>query len=241
MGKDKLFAKKKPSVNDFDFGKQTAAVFDDMLLRSVPFYVEIQRMTAEFSADFAKEGSSLYDLGCSTCTTFLMLDPFVHPTVRFIGVDASPDMLEKAREKLEGYSLRHTYELLSADLNQGIALTNASVVIMTLTLQFIRPLQRAQLMRDIVSGMNKGGCLILVEKAVSKDSTLNRQFIKYYHAFKERQGYSKLEISQKREALENVLIPYRVEENIELLLESGFSWCELFFKWYNFCGFIAVK
>jgi len=119
--------------------------------------------------------------------------------------------------------------------------TNASVVIMNLILQFIRPLSRHRLVRDIAGGMRKDGCLILIEKVLSKDSMLNRFFIKYYSAFKQRQGYSEMEISQNREALENVLVPYRVEENVALILESGFSWCEFFFKWYNFCGLVAVK
>ncbi len=236
---DRLFAKKEPVVRDFAFGKETAQVFDDMLTRSVPFYAEIQRMTAEIAADFAVEGTNLYDLGCATCNTFLALDSIVAPGVRFIGVDDSNDMLGRAREKL--HRLTHPYDLVCADLNQGVEVTNASMVIMNLTLQFVRPLYRHQLMRSIADGMRKDGCLILIEKVLSKDSTLNRFFIKYYYAFKQRNGYSHLEISQKREALENVLVPYRVEENIELLLSSGFSWCELFFKWYNFCGFIAVR
>jgi len=118
---------------------------------------------------------------------------------------------------------------------------NASVAILTLTLQFVRPLYRHKLIRSIAEGLNKDGCLILIEKVLSKTSMLNRLFINYYHTFKVRNGYSRMEISQKREALENVLIPYRVEENVELLLNNGFSSCEIFFKWYNFCGFLALK
>ena len=238
---DKLFADKQPLLKDFTFGHQTAAVFDDMLSRSVPFYAEVQRMIGEMAADFAVDGTSLYDLGCSTCATFFALDPVVSTGVRFVGVDASPEMLERARQKIATQPLTHGYELHCADLNAGAPVANASVVIMNLTLQFIRPLNRHKLMRDIAAGVNKEGCLLLVEKVLSKDSMLNRFFIKYYYAFKQRNGYSDLEISQKREALENVLVPYRVEENVELLLSSGFSWCELFFKWNNFCGLIAVK
>ncbi len=241
MADDRLFADKQPTVKDFNFGKQTAEVFDDMLQRSVPFYAEVQRMIGEMAADFAVPGTNVYDLGCSTCATFAALDPVVAPGVRFIGVDSSPEMLERGREKLAQQRVTHGYELMCADLNAGVPITNASVVIMNLTLQFVRPLYRQKLMRDIANGINKDGCLILVEKVLSKDTMLNRFFIKYYYAFKQRNGYSGLEISQKREALENVLVPYRVEENIELLLHSGFSWSELFFKWYNFCGFVAVK
>ncbi len=89
--------------------------------------------------------------------------------------------------------------------------------------------------------MNRDGCLVIFEKVLSRHALLNRLFIKYYYAFKERNGYSQMEISQKREALENVLIPFRVEENMELLLNNGFRKCEVFFKWYNFCGMLAMK
>lgn len=239
--KDRLFARRQRVIRDFNFGKHTAAVFDDMLLRSVPFYVEMQRMMMEMAADFAVEGTNLYDLGCSTGTTFLTLDPVVAKGVRFIGVDSSKDMLEKAQRKLKQAGLKHPCKFVHADLNKHVDIQNASVVVLNLTLQFIRPLHRHRLIRSIADGLNPNGCLLLIEKVLSRHSTLNRFFIKYYYEFKERNGYSKTEIAQKREALENVLIPYRLEENTELLLANGFSQCEAFFKWYNFCGLIAIK
>ena len=239
--KDKLFSKRQRVIKDFNFGKQTAAVFDDMLLRSVPFYVEMQRMITEMAVDFSVEGTNLYDLGCSTGTSLLMLDPVVPKGVRFVGVDSSKDMLDKARAKLKQSGIKRPFELVHADLNKEVTIENASVVILNLTLQFIRPLRRHKLIRQIAEGLNPEGCLLLVEKVLSRHSTLNRFFIKYYYGFKERNGYTKTEIAQKREALENVLIPYRLEENSELLLANGFSQCEAFFKWYNFCGLIAVK
>lgn len=239
--KDKLFAKKRRLVKDFTFRGKTAVVFDDMLSRSVPFYAEMQRMVGEIATDFAVEGTNVYDLGCSTGNTFLALDPVVAGGVRFVGVDSSPEMLQKAREKLNASGMKRDVEFICADLNQGVQIANASMAILNLTLQFVRPLNRHRLISSIANGMNEDGCLILIEKVLSKDSMLNRFFIKYYYAFKERNGYSQMEISQKREALENVLVPYRVEENMALLLENGFSECEPFFKWYNFCGFIALK
>lgn len=239
--KDRIFAKRRTVTEDFHFGKETAAVFDDMLERSVPFYAEVQRMMSEMAADFAVEGTNLYDLGCSTCTTFLALDKIVAPGVRFVGLDSSQEMLNRGKAKLKHAKIGHEFELICADLNQGAQISNASVVIMNLTLQFIRPLYRHQLMTGITTGMKPGGALILVEKVLCKDSTLNRYFIKYYYDFKQRNGYTRTEIAQKREALENVLVPYRIEENVELLLSSGFSQCDIFFKWYNFCGIIALK
>ena len=241
MSTDKIYSDKQPVVKDFNFGSQTAAVFDDMLGRSVPFYDEMQRMVGEITGDFAAEGTNVYDLGCSTGTTLLALDPVVPKGVRFVGVDSSPEMLQRAREKLTKHGMTRDYDLVCADLNEGVQVTTASVAIMTLTLQFVRPLYRARLIRQIADGMTTNGALILIEKVLSRHSILNRFFIKYYYGFKERNQYSKMEIAQKREALENVLIPYRLEENMELLLSNGFSECDVFFKWYNFCGIIALK
>jgi len=240
MVKDKIFKEKQP-ITDFNFKKKTAAVFDDMLNRSVPFYHEIQRMTVEIAADFAVPGTNVYDLGCSTGTTLIALDKILPQDINFVGVDYSHDMLQKAKEKLNKNKVKRECKFVCRDLNDGISVTNASVVIFTLTLQFVRPLKRQKMIEDIARGINKGGCLILVEKVLSIDSTLNRLFINYYYNFKKRQGYSQLEISQKREALENVLIPYRPEENRQLLLDSGFKECDMFFKWYNFCGMLALK
>jgi len=239
--RDKIFARKQRAVNDFNFGEKTAKVFDDMLDRSVPFYAEAQRMISEIAADFATEGTNVYDLGCSTGTTFLTLDPVVPKGVRFVGIDSSQAMLKEAREKLRNYKVTRKVELVHGDLNRGVTMSNASLAILNLTLQFIRPLNRPKLISSIAHGMNTGGCLVIFEKVLSRHALLNRLFIKYYYAFKERNGYSQMEISQKREALENILIPFRIEENMELLLNNGFRECEVFFKWYNFCGMLAIK
>jgi tRNA (cmo5U34)-methyltransferase len=110
-----------------------------------------------------------------------------------------------------------------------------------LTLQFVRPLQRERLLQDLHRGMNDNGALILVEKVIGEDSLFNRLFIEHYYDFKRRSGYSDLEITQKREALENVLVPYKLLENREMLLRTGFRHVDVFFKWYNFTGIIAVK
>lgn len=241
MSKDTIFKDKRELIENFDFGEETARVFDDMLDRSVPFYAEIQRMMGEIAADFAVEGTKIYDLGCSTGATLALLDRRVAPGIAFVGVDASPEMLAKARERLEAVGFARPHELLCHDLEQGAPIADASVVILNLTLQFVRPLNRERLIADIAQGLGEGGCLILVEKVIGQDSLLNRLYIKYYYDFKKRNGYSELEIAQKREALENVLIPYRYEENAAMLQRNGFKTCEPFFRWYNFCGMLAVK
>ena len=241
MRKDEVFVEPRSLVADFAFGKETADVFDDMVCRSVPFYHEMQRMVCEIAADFANQRTSLYDLGCSTGTTLLALDRTVKPDVRFVGVDNSEAMLAQARSKLATPEITRRCELICADLHEGPVIENASVVTMVLTLQFIRPLHREHLIRRIAQGLNENGCLILVEKLTTTNTLLNRLFIKYYYEMKRRNGYSDIEISQKREALENVLIPYRLEENRDLLLNNGFRHFEELFRWYNFGAMIAVK
>jgi tRNA (cmo5U34)-methyltransferase len=238
--KDEVF-REPQSVTDFKFGEKVAAVFDDMLDRSVPFYREIQRMIAEMAADFAVEGTNIYDLGCSTGNTLLNLDATVPKGVRFIGVDNSEEMLKRCRQKLAEHGFERAHELVCSDLNQGVCIQNASMVLMVLTLQFVRPLYRDTLVQAIIQGLHENGCLILVEKVLGEDSVFNRLFIKYYYALKKEHGYSEMEIAQKREALENVLIPYKLLENREMLLRAGFRYCDVFFKWYNFCGIIALK
>jgi len=240
VAKDEIF-REKQNIGDFEFNQKVASVFDDMLDRSVPFYQEMQRMIAEMAGDFAVEGTNIYDLGCSTGATLLKLDTAVPKSVRFVGVDYSEDMLRRCRQKLSEHGFKRDHELVCADLNQGVEIQNASMVVMVLTLQFIRPLNRDTLLRNILHGLNENGCLILIEKVLGEDSLFNRLFIKYYYDLKKRHGYSQMEISQKREALENVLIPYKLLENRELLIRAGFRYCDVFFKWYNFSGIIAVK
>lgn len=238
--KDEVF-REVETVADFTFGEKVASVFDDMLDRSVPFYQEIQRMIAEMATDFAVEGTNIYDLGCSTGNTLLNLDPLVPKGVKFVGVDYSEEMLKRCRQKLAEHGFRHEHELICGDLNHGVCVQNASMVLMVLTLQFVRPLYRDTLIKSILQGLNENGCLILVEKVLGEDSVFNRLFIKYYYDMKKRHGYSEMEISKKREALENVLVPYKLMENREMLLRAGFRYCDVFFKWYNFCGMIALK
>jgi tRNA (cmo5U34)-methyltransferase len=241
MGKDEVFKDEIEKASDFKFSENVAKVFDDMVNRSVPYYEEIQRMMAELAADHARDGSDVYDLGCSTGTTMIGMDTMVKPDIKFIGIDDSQKMLDKCKSKLLEVGFSRNYELRCADLNQEVKITNASVVVLCLTLQFVRPIYREQLLKNIYDGLNSGGVLILVEKILAEDSLFNRDFINYYYNYKRRNNYSELEISQKREALENVLIPYKLSEDIAILRDTGFSHCEVFFKWYNFAGLVAVK
>ncbi|MFL5576610.1 MAG: carboxy-S-adenosyl-L-methionine synthase CmoA [Gemmatimonadaceae bacterium] len=238
---DRVFADPADRQGDFAFDERTVRVFDDMVSRSVPFYGEIQRMTCELAAEFAAPGSTLCDLGCSTATTLVALESFVDPSVAFVGYDNSEEMIERARQKLASVPSPRHRDVRFLDLHEPFALEDASVVIMLFTLQFVRPLHRERVIRSIADGMRPNGALILAEKTIESDTLFNRLFIDNYYDMKRRHGYSELEISQKREALENVLVPYRLEENRDLLLANGFTKFQEFFRWYNFTGMIAVK
>ncbi|HEU4584359.1 MAG TPA: carboxy-S-adenosyl-L-methionine synthase CmoA [Gemmatimonadaceae bacterium] len=238
---DDIFAEPVERSNDFTFDATTVRVFDNMVSRSVPFYGEIQRMTAELAGEFAVPGSRVYDLGCSTGTTLMALEAHLDPSIEFVGYDNAPDMLERAKQKLSTLPSSRRREVRLADLHQPFKIENASVTVMLFTLQFVRPLHRERVIRTIADGTRKQGALILAEKVIEEDTLFNRLFIDKYYEMKRRHGYSDMEISRKREALENVLVPYRIEENRDLLLDCGFTKFQEFFRWYNFAGMIAVK
>ncbi|RRQ46044.1 carboxy-S-adenosyl-L-methionine synthase CmoA [Chryseobacterium sp. SC28] len=241
VNSDEVFKQKLENLFDFEFNNEVAGVFDDMVSRSVPFYEEMQRMTSELAGRHAQQGTNVYDLGCSTGTTMLLMDKKIPNDIKFVGIDDSEEMIHKCREKLNNFKLNREIDLEVADLTQDIPVHNASVVVMVLVLQFIRPAHRLDIVRKICEGMTKNGVFILIEKILTEEKSFNRDFIDYYYDFKRRNNYSELEISQKREALENILIPYKTSENISMLRNAGFGEVEVFFRWYNFTGIIAKK
>jgi len=241
METDTIFKTKLDKSADFAFDAKVTKVFDDMVVRSVPFYLEVQRMIAEMAKDYAKPNTNIYDMGCSTGTTFINLDTVIAPSVGFAGIDSSSEMLAQCDLNLKSAGIKRKYNLIEADLNKSVRIENASVVVLCLTLQFVRPLKRSQLLQSIFQQLNPGGCIILFEKVLGESPEFNRQFIKYYYDYKRRNSYNEMEIAQKREALENVLIPYKLQENIEMLDGIGFHSIETYFKWYNFAGIVALK
>ena len=157
MERDEVFREKYSKPSDFKFSSKVAGVFDDMVNRSVPYYEEMQRMISELAADHAAKGTSIYDLGCSTGTTMIHMDQVVDESIPFVGVDDSTDMLEKCRNKLIQLDVKRNYELVVADLNKDVQINNASVVVLCLTLQFVRPINRERLIKQIFNGLNKDG------------------------------------------------------------------------------------
>jgi len=236
MKKDEVF--NKPIAKQFEFDAEIAAVFDDMLQRSVPFYAEAMKLTQRFAKHYIREGAYVYDLGCSTASTLLDIERNLEVEAKLIGLDNAPSMLEQAQKKLTAFNSNIVVEeadILTYDYK------SCDVMISNYTLQFIRPLVREELIQKIANAMNDGGAFIFSEKVVSSNTKLNKELIDCYYEYKQEQGYTQYEIAQKREALENVLIPYTEAENIEMAMRSGFSHCECIFRWANFATFIAVK
>lgn len=233
---DKVFT--KPIKKQFEFDEEVAAVFDDMLERSVPFYKEAQKLTLFFAQKQLQNGGVAYDLGCSTATLLITLSKKLKNDSKLIGLDNSEAMLLRAKKKCEAFGV--DIELKNADILE-YEYEEANLFISNYTLQFVRPLVREELVKKIASSLKKDGAFIFSEKVISHHSKLNKDLIECYYDFKKEQGYSEYEIVQKREALENVLVPYSEEENIKMAKNCGFSHCEAIFRWANFATFIAIK
>lgn len=240
MKKDSLF-KVDNITRDFEFNDRVAEVFDDMLDRSVPFYAEVIHAAAELADVLLEDGDTIVDLGCSTGTCLLEMARLLKDRkFHYIGVDNSDTMLEKARLKIELYSKEQKIHFSLEDI-KNIDFSGVGCFLLNYTLQFIRPLERQDFLQTLYRQLRPGGLLILSEKTICHHSLLNRQYIDIYHRFKRAKGYSELEIAKKREALENVLIPFSVQENRTLLENCGFTAAQPFFQWFNFCSFVAIK
>lgn len=233
---DKVF--KKSIKKQFEFDEEVASVFDDMLSRSVPYYKQMQELSISFAMKYLEENDTVYDLGCSTGSTLIELSKQFNKPLNLIGIDNSNAMLQRANSKASAYGVN--LNLIEGDIHKQ-TFNNAQVIISNYTLQFIRPLQREKLIKKIYDSLNENGIFIFSEKIISNDKVLNKQSIDEYYSFKKQQGYSEFEIAQKREALENVLIPYTEEENKKMIHDAGFEHCETLFKWINFATFIAIK
>jgi len=233
---DKVFT--KPIKKQFEFDEEVAAVFDDMLMRSVPFYKESQDITTFFVHKNLHDNGIVYDLGCSTASLLLNIHRGLEVDAELIGLDNSEAMLERARKKCEAFGAK--IEVENADILE-YDYKEADVFVSNYTLQFIRPLVREELVKKIANSLKEKGVFIFSEKVISHHAKLNKELIECYYDFKKEQGYSEYEIVQKREALENVLVPYSEEENIKMAKNAGFSHCEVVFRWANFATFIACK
>jgi len=241
MEKDKIFQEDPQKWGGFQFDEKVTRVFDDMLNRSIPQYQELQQMIMDLVDIFYQKNSTIYDLGCSLGTLMGKIHlTFGDRITRQVGIDNSPSMIEKADSLLSKTVPGAPIELVCSDIND-LELNDASIVIMNYTLQFVRPIFREKLLKNIFSQLKPGGILILSEKVLEDSQEISHLFHDLYYRFKMRNGYTATEIARKRACLEHVLVPYKASEHMQLLEETGFKSVQLFHKWFNFASFLAVK
>ncbi len=237
---DTLFAEAQPLV-DFAFDDAVADVFPDMIRRSVPGYETVISMLGVLAREYAQAHSNVYDLGCSLgAATLAMHRQTRELSLNHICVDNSESMIRRCRSRLQRHMPEAALEVLCEDI-ETLAIRNASVVTLNFTLQFIAPEARLKLLSKIHQGLRPGGALILSEKLVFERDSENQNQLNWHHAFKRANGYSDLEISQKRAALENVLIPDSREQHVERLSQAGFCEIVQWFQAFNFASFVAIK
>jgi len=241
VSKDAIYATPQEHIVDFAFDERVASVFPDMIRRSVPGYGDIIALLGLFAEQYAQQGSTLYDLGCSLgAATLSLRHRITAPGCRIVAVDNAEAMVERCREHLAADLSPTPVEVICADMRE-VAIENASVVVLNFTLQFLAPEERLALLQKIQQELLPGGVLVLSEK-IRFAGEKSQQFEETMHlAFKRANGYSEMEISQKRQALENVLIPDTLDEHRERLTQAGFKRVEPWFQAFNFASIAAFK
>ncbi|NOQ81779.1 MAG: carboxy-S-adenosyl-L-methionine synthase CmoA [Methylophaga sp.] len=239
---DEIYASPLDKLVDFRFDERVVDVFPDMIQRSVPGYGTIISTIGIFAEKYAQANSHCYDLGSSLgAVTLSMRQRINQPNCDIIAVDNSPAMIERGQQILASDTLSTVPVTMQCADIQDIEIENASVVVMNFTLQFIPLEQRLALIKRIYQGLNPGGVLILSEKIAFNEQQRQDFQIDIHHDFKRANGYSDLEISQKRSALENVLIPETVSVHQQRLAEAGFAFSDVWFQCFNFISLVAVK
>lgn len=242
---DRIYHSDHGEVANFAFDGAVARVFPDMIKRSVPGYAETVAMSGVIAGRYAQPDSNIYDLGCSLGAVTLAMRHGVAQHAeqlggcRIIGIDNSESMLERASHyiALDDSDIRVDLE---CDDICTYPLENASLTALNFVLQFIPLEQRLDLLTRIADATKPGGALILSEK-LCFDETEQQLQTNLHHDFKRANGYSDLEISQKRAAIENVLIPETEEVHIQRLKDAGFSKVIRWYQCFNFVSFLAVK
>ena len=241
MHEDHIYSLPLNRIGDFEFDDSVADVFPDMIRRSVPGYASMLSMIGQCAELYALPKTNIYDLGCSLGAGTLLLRQHATPDCRIHAIDNSAAMVTRLRKQLEdcGESSSHI-EVQQADI-RDVAVTNASLVVLNLTLQFLPPDERGEFLGRVAVGMLEGGALVLSEKICFEDAAQQTLMTKLHHDFKRAHGYSNLEISQKRTAIENRLQPETLETHIARLHTAGFRTVAPWFQCFNFASILAIK
>lgn len=237
--RDRLFLSNR-YPQPFEFNNEVARVFDDMVQRSIPLYSLVTDSACKWASQYYQKGSAIYDIGCSTGTTIDALSHVILTPSHFIGIDNSEAMISKAEEKLHNFTHPHKIDLICDDV-LNVEFKDLSVAIVNYTLQFIPIAKRKTLLKKIYNGMRDGGLLFISEKVASSCPRFQETKTEIYENFKASQGYSNREIARKKEALENVLVPFTESQLVNTIEQVGFSSCESVIKWNNFTSLIALK
>jgi tRNA (cmo5U34)-methyltransferase len=241
MARDSLYRHPKSPLPPFEFDEQVARVFDDMIHRSIPFYTEIICRQIDLIQHFYQPGTFIYDLGCSNGNIGISLSRQMNARpFQMVAVDNSAPMLKAFQERLTDLPTGQHISLQCEDICRT-RIENASVVVLNFTLQFVAPTARDAMLARIYDGLRAGGALLFCEKITHNHSALAELQHTFYYAFKRENGYSDLEISQKREALEKVLIPEPLDRHFQRLERAGFKIMDVWHKWFNFAALIAIK
>ena len=241
LGRDKLFSSPLGKIPNFVFDKSVVDVFPDMIQRSVPGYQTIINHTGELADRFVQQGSNCYDLGCSLgASTLAIRERIEDRKATIFAVDNSAEMLAKLKTILASQPSNIETRLIESDICD-VQITDASLVVLNFTLQFVPLDKRSELISAIYQGLNPNGCLVISEKLNFQPESLNQLLTELHHQFKRDQGYSDLEISQKRDAIDNVLIPETIDTHIERLQQCGFKTASPWFQCYNFGSLVAIK
>ena len=239
--RDNLFARPLGKVPKFVFDRSVVDIFPDMIQRSVPGYQTIINHTGELADRFVQQDSHIYDLGCSLgASTLAIRERIEGRNARIFAVDNSQAMLDKLATILQTQPSDTNTQLITSDICD-IQITNASLVVLNFTLQFVPLARRSELISSIYKGLNPNGCLIISEKLHFEPESLNTLLTELHHQFKRDQGYSDLEISQKRDAIDKVLMPESLSTHIQRLKDCGFKSASPWFQCYNFGSLIAIK
>jgi tRNA (cmo5U34)-methyltransferase len=222
----------------FTFNEDVANVFDDMLNRSIPFYIDNLKLNAKILSKYIKDGDKIYDIGSSTLNFLLYFEQNFKIKAKLIGIDSSKPMIIKAKSKIKAYN--SNINLIFGDI-ENITIEKSQAIISNYTLQFIAKDKRSKVIDKIFNSLNKNGIFLISEKVISNNQKLNTSLIEIYHNYKQENGYSTTQIEKKKEALENILVPLSLDENISMLKNAGFKEVEVLFKWANFSTFLAIK
>ncbi|MCA7012182.1 carboxy-S-adenosyl-L-methionine synthase CmoA [Dickeya dadantii] len=239
--RDMLFSAPIANLGDWTFDERVAEVFPDMIQRSVPGYSNIISMIGMLAERFVQADTQVYDLGCSLGAATLSMRRNIRvPGCRIIAVDNSSAMVARCRRHIEAFRADTPVEVREADI-LDTEIENASLVVLNFTLQFVPPANRLALLQRIWRGLRPGGALVLSEKFSFDDASIGELLFNMHLDFKRANGYSELEISQKRSMLENVMLTDSVETHKARLREAGFSHSDVWFQCFNFGSLVALK